>query len=142
MSTSSITSKLRWLTPAATSMVRFFFSCRRRHTSCYRDWSSDVCSSDLEDLREGSEDDHAPAGLEALLDAVRILGIADVLEVRLVEDCQDVSRDLVQEARQLGARVRRAGRVVRNADVDELRPLGDRVEQRVEVVAVLAERRS
>src|SRR6266542_2163584 len=25
----------------------FFFSCRRRHTSCYRDWSSDVCSSDL-----------------------------------------------------------------------------------------------
>src|SRR6266852_8489469 len=25
----------------------FFFSGRRRHTSCYRDWSSDVCSSDL-----------------------------------------------------------------------------------------------
>src|SRR5207245_4508344 len=24
----------------------FFFSSRRRHTSCYRDWSSDVCSSD------------------------------------------------------------------------------------------------
>src|SRR2546429_526349 len=23
-----------------------FFSCRRRHTSCSRDWSSDVCSSD------------------------------------------------------------------------------------------------
>src|SRR6266542_6089944 len=26
---------------------RFFFSSRRRHTRCYRDWSSDVCSSDL-----------------------------------------------------------------------------------------------
>src|SRR6266542_4162726 len=25
----------------------FFFSSRRRHTCCYRDWSSDVCSSDL-----------------------------------------------------------------------------------------------
>src|SRR5207344_1741839 len=25
----------------------FFFSSRRRHTSCGRDWSSDVCSSDL-----------------------------------------------------------------------------------------------
>src|SRR5207245_6227983 len=25
----------------------FFFSNRRRHTRCYRDWSSDVCSSDL-----------------------------------------------------------------------------------------------
>src|SRR5207245_4049801 len=24
-----------------------FFSSRRRHTRCYRDWSSDVCSSDL-----------------------------------------------------------------------------------------------
>src|SRR5207245_4270175 len=23
-------------------------SSRRRHTSCYRDWSSDVCSSDLD----------------------------------------------------------------------------------------------
>src|SRR2546429_9962986 len=30
-------------------MIRyfFFFSSRRRHTRCSRDWSSDVCSSDL-----------------------------------------------------------------------------------------------
>src|SRR2546429_4624382 len=27
--------------------VGFFFSSRRRHTRCSRDWSSDVCSSDL-----------------------------------------------------------------------------------------------
>src|SRR2546429_1408102 len=26
----------------------FFFSSRRRHTRCSRDWSSDVCSSDLD----------------------------------------------------------------------------------------------
>src|SRR5262245_62353559 len=26
----------------------FFFSSRRRHTRCLSDWSSDVCSSDLE----------------------------------------------------------------------------------------------
>src|SRR5207245_6138847 len=39
----------------------FFISSRRRHTRCYRDWSSDVCSSDLRsnspwgefDLRDG-----------------------------------------------------------------------------------------
>src|SRR3989449_2015449 len=31
-------------------MSFFFFSSRRRHTRCSRDWSSDVCSSDLEDL--------------------------------------------------------------------------------------------
>src|SRR5690554_7157031 len=29
----------------------FFFSSRRRHTRCGRDWSSDVCSSDLAELR-------------------------------------------------------------------------------------------
>src|SRR5690554_2870770 len=28
----------------------FFFSSRRRHTRCGRDWSSDMCSSDLSDL--------------------------------------------------------------------------------------------
>src|SRR2546429_7989485 len=28
-------------------MFVFFFSSRRRHTRCSRDWSSDVCSSDL-----------------------------------------------------------------------------------------------
>src|SRR3989442_583376 len=31
----------------------FFFSSRRRHTRCGRDWSSDVCSSDLERVGEG-----------------------------------------------------------------------------------------
>src|SRR5262245_65219777 len=28
----------------------FFFSSRRRHTRCLSDWSSDVCSSDLEGI--------------------------------------------------------------------------------------------
>src|SRR2546422_8130369 len=28
-------------------IIFFFFSSRRRHTRCSRDWSSDVCSSDL-----------------------------------------------------------------------------------------------
>src|SRR2546429_383016 len=39
----------------------FFFSSRRRHTRCSRDWSSDVCSSDLSETlfnavrREGAK---------------------------------------------------------------------------------------
>src|SRR5699024_3415835 len=33
-------------------MLFFFFSSRRRHTRSKRDWSSDVCSSDLNDIRE------------------------------------------------------------------------------------------
>src|SRR6202043_1525389 len=32
----------------------FFFSSRRRHTRCGRDWSSDVCSSDLAPRRHRS----------------------------------------------------------------------------------------
>src|SRR5690606_40084151 len=33
--------------PGATWYCSFFFSSRRRHTRFSRDWSSDVCSSDL-----------------------------------------------------------------------------------------------
>src|SRR3989442_1721138 len=33
--------------------VLFFFSSRRRHTRCGRDWSSDVCSSDLRTATDG-----------------------------------------------------------------------------------------
>src|SRR5207245_3474573 len=40
----------------------FFFSSRRRHTRCYRDWSSDVCSSDLG--RGPREVGHRPVALD------------------------------------------------------------------------------
>src|SRR5690349_24125988 len=36
-----------WYFNLVCSLVLFFFSSRRRHTSSLRDWSSDVCSSDL-----------------------------------------------------------------------------------------------
>src|SRR5207245_8673793 len=39
----------------------FFFSSRRRHTRCYRDWSSDVCSSDLS-IRGSFHGDRSDAG--------------------------------------------------------------------------------
>src|SRR5690625_7734263 len=44
----------------------FFFSSRRRHTSWPRDWSSDVCSSDLHNRRARHEyfiEEIAEAGL-------------------------------------------------------------------------------
>src|SRR5690554_2427655 len=37
----------------------FFFSSRRRHTRCGRDWSSDVCSSDLNSLKYIASKDKA-----------------------------------------------------------------------------------
>src|SRR5947209_12268403 len=36
----------------------FFFSSRRRHTRYWRDWSSDVCSSDLKPTKETSEEEY------------------------------------------------------------------------------------
>src|SRR5216684_3869282 len=35
--------------------LSFFFSSRRRHTRCSRDWSSDVCSSDLKWKGDGRQ---------------------------------------------------------------------------------------
>src|ERR671939_1001747 len=51
------------------TMSRFFFSSRRRHTRYWRDWSSDVCSSDLASspASRGTPDGNYPrlAGLDA-----------------------------------------------------------------------------
>src|SRR5258705_9852813 len=46
----------------------FFFSSRRRHTRCLSDWSSDVCSSDL--------DTSAPAACARAADAPHARGSA------------------------------------------------------------------
>src|SRR3712207_6919486 len=40
------------------SVSFFFFSSRRRHTRYWRDWSSDVCSSDLFEGDFGDEKIH------------------------------------------------------------------------------------
>src|SRR5699024_12526841 len=49
----------------------FFFSSRRRHTRSKRDWSSDVCSSDLQ-----SVDDEYPAFRANILNVIRKLTIS------------------------------------------------------------------
>src|SRR2546421_8210892 len=47
------------LVPGATQLKLkfFFFSSRRRHTRSDRDWSSDVCSSDLESAADGDSNE-------------------------------------------------------------------------------------
>src|SRR3712207_7875343 len=43
----------------------FFFSSRRRHTRYWRDWSSDVCSSDLQMIAWGKRDAAKTLGIPA-----------------------------------------------------------------------------
>src|SRR3712207_8614589 len=62
-----------------------FFSSRRRHTRYWRDWSSDVCSSDLYD-RFGDDDvltlrddlPEPPVGPDTVLVRVRAAGVNPV----------------------------------------------------------------
>src|SRR5690606_14468819 len=77
----SVISRAQWLSEQFLSF--FFFSSRRRHTRFSRDWSSDVCSSDLrrcsrrsalwavelrrEESRRGLEDRVRPTQLLHLL---------------------------------------------------------------------------
>src|SRR5690606_40154996 len=48
----------------------FFFSSRRRHTRFSRDWSSDVCSSDLQVRDWLFVEDHARALLKVVTEGV------------------------------------------------------------------------
>src|SRR5699024_11346209 len=89
----------------------FFFSSRRRHTRSKRDWSSDVCSSDLTGGEALGVDVGELLELERSLHRHRIADVAaeeqhrtDVLvavgqgqhlRLRLIEDVLDLDRKSV-----------------------------------------------
>src|SRR5438067_6231775 len=52
----------------------FFFSSRRRHTRSKRDWSSDVCSSDLNEL--GHVGGARPTYIQFAICVVGVLGLS------------------------------------------------------------------
>ena len=111
---------------------------RRRDDVRRRCRPADAEPGEAVDLGERPQH-HQATPLAEELEPVGVVGVVDVLEVRLVEDAEDVLRQLVEEREQLGSAVGRAGRVVRVADVDELRLRPDRGEQAVEIVGVVAE---
>src|SRR2546422_9148299 len=62
--------------------VVFFFSSRRRHTRCSRDWSSDVCSSDLR--RRGHGDGEERLARAGGADAGGDRAVAGAVDVALL----------------------------------------------------------
>src|SRR2546422_10542284 len=79
-----------------TSCVFFFFSSRRRHTRCSRDWSSDVCSSDLLALAVGVGAypvvRRLTSRLERLQAGVESLGAGELSARVKVEGSDEVAR--------------------------------------------------
>src|SRR5207249_7704553 len=84
----------------------FFFSSRRRHTRSKRDWSSDVCSSDLEkiwDFQPG--DDPLDREIAAQMRGKRLPAIGNV-EISIMEETQSRWRS---EERRVGKEGRARG---------------------------------
>src|SRR5699024_11970121 len=85
----------------------FFFSSRRRHTRSKRDWSSDVCSSDLDELRHLTR---STVNLETEGDVTHMASVNGVLDFEQKDnqatfsaDNQHLS-DILSEASKLGVK--------------------------------------
>src|SRR5437870_8922139 len=87
----------------------FFFSSRRRHTRWPRDWSSDVCSSDLErrDLVRQQERQLVPPGLRRRRqDRPQSEALLVIDAGRPVEQLLDVDAEQRSEERRVGKECR------------------------------------
>src|SRR5439155_17326595 len=106
-----------WTHRCIVKRLPFFFSSRRRHTSWPRDWSSDVCSSDLIDtavdpvlesfceewgketplvlIAEGLEDEHGKEAPQAFPRGTR----EEDAKLRLIVDPIDGTRGLMYDKR-------------------------------------------
>src|SRR5690606_41092727 len=96
----------------------FFFSSRRRHTRFSRDWSSDVCSSDL--IRALHQLDQAGSRVFRAAEFAVALIIAEMLNLRKIlfpafpyfllhAGINDARRDRRSEERRVGKESRARG---------------------------------
>src|SRR5690606_40290191 len=70
-------------------VVIFFFSSRRRHTRFSRDWSSDVCSSDLLDALGAELEGYSAADCAAVLREAALTAMRERSEERRVgKECR------------------------------------------------------
>src|SRR5690625_5506367 len=74
------------------SYKSFFFSSRRRHTRWPRDWSSDVCSSDLVDRR--AHDVRGFVGCQEDVGGSELGGLAGTAEPGVFAEVREFLREL------------------------------------------------
>src|SRR2546426_7220580 len=85
----------------------FFFSSRRRHTRLQGDWSSDVCSSDLEIERLPVVRSARPKGLDLLFEGGDERALrGEVEEQMLTQDQLSVGEMSRSEERRVGKECR------------------------------------
>src|SRR5699024_11840916 len=85
-----------------TARADFFFSSRRRHTISKRDWSSDVCSSDLE---YGGVNVSFPPASDKASDRIVLKGSKECVEAvkaRIQEIVADYDAQVRSEERRVG----------------------------------------
>src|SRR6266446_8165758 len=113
-------------------MCFFFFSSRRRHTRLQGDWSSDVCSSDLQPrliplvILRGSGETTRMLAAEAARSGVRTLAHADgggVLYVDAAADAGDAGRLVAASLDRLGVCNRLNLLLISSAVWDEMLPV-------------------
>src|SRR5207249_8024586 len=113
-----------WLNTLTVS--QFFFSSRRRHTRSKRDWSSDVCSSDLGDPRRTSAERHFEARHQLVADRAGATH-RDEHAFLLVEPKEDraigtghiqrLRRDRLRDLREVEASHKRLARPMEDVEV-------------------------
>src|SRR5690348_17715108 len=75
--------------PGGRMELAFFFSSRRRHTRWTGDWSSDVCSSDLEDASRAKSAFLANMSHELRTPLNAIIGYSEMIEEE-IQDCGQI----------------------------------------------------
>src|SRR5438874_1514428 len=83
----------------------FFFSSRRRHTRSLRDWSSDVCSSDLARVSEGELCDLVTHRVDSAIDQLRREGLPIKAAAGSVKTRHSVITKLLAKKETLAAQI-------------------------------------